>query len=122
MNEVSFGSPCFTSSTNVSLKKPMNLERMSFSSSLPSVKRWWIMPATSAMSVQGRMGTHWFATPMAVSDRCGSTTTICASGFCRRTCVMRYCMAEPLMRVLAGLLPNSTMFFEFTRSVTSLLE
>ena len=31
-------------------------------------------------------------------------------------------MAEPLMRVLAGLLPNSTMFLEFTRSVTSLLD
>ena len=80
------------------------------------------MPATRAASVPGRIGIQRLATPTAVSDRCGSTTTMVASGLSWRTRVSRYCMAEPDMRVLAGLLPNSTMFLEFTRSVTSLLD
>ena len=122
MKAVLVGSAAFTSSAKLSEKKPTNLSRMSCSSSLPALNRYWIMPATSAISVPGRIGIQRLATPTAVSDRCGSTTTMVASGFCRRTWVSRYCMAEPDIRVLAGLLPNSTMFLEFTRSVTSLFD
>ena len=80
------------------------------------------MPATRAGSVPGRTGTHCVPTPMAVSDRCGSMTTMFASGLFSLTHVMSQTMAEPDMRVFAGLLPHSTMFLEFTRSVTSLFD
>ncbi|MFR5193886.1 MAG: hypothetical protein ACLTEX_00765 [Eggerthella lenta] len=77
------------------------------SSSLPALNRYSIMPATSAMSVPGRIGVQRLLRPR----RCptGGSTTGKVAQVLQAHLVSRY-HGRADMRVLAGLLLNNTMF------------
>lgn len=79
------------------------------------------MPATSAASVFGRIGTHSSARVTAVSDCRGSMTIVRTCDACLAR-VVTNSSPPPLIRVSCGLLPNSTTSRELTRSSNELPE